>query len=244
MFKWALALLVVCSTFQQAVASDQHYLIAQNELSDVSDPFSDFSEFSEGSEEEADVNFFRNGRFINFGLMFGYQIYTSQMAEVFGNSTPFGFFLNYFFDLRFAAQFTYISGQGTFAASSLNEKVSTNSNLTLFSIDIKYYMNTDNVTKGLAQFNPYMIVGFTQVSRTLSNYDTANINRDSTNGFEIGAGMEIPIMDNNLFVGGQMLFHLINFENENQEIELNSEQTGKFPSGDVMTFMFLLGKNF
>ena len=38
---------------------------AQYEGDDVYDPFADYSEFEENSQEEADINFFRNGRFFN-----------------------------------------------------------------------------------------------------------------------------------------------------------------------------------
>ena len=35
---------------------------AQDEEGNVYDPFIDYSEFEEAGEEEADINFFRNGR--------------------------------------------------------------------------------------------------------------------------------------------------------------------------------------
>ena len=43
-------------------AENQYRLLAQSGT-DAYDPFVDYSEFEEVSEEEADINFFRNGRF-------------------------------------------------------------------------------------------------------------------------------------------------------------------------------------
>ncbi len=230
--------------FQQAQAAPTGYLMAQNN-SGSTDPFADFSEFSEDAEEEADINFFKNGRFFNAGIMIGTQVYTEAMAEVFSSSTPFGIYITYFFDLRFALQFTYLSSQGTASAvSNLENTFSNSSELTMFGIDIKYYFNTQNVTRGLADLNPYLIVGFAQVVRTISSDASLNIGQDSTNGFEIGAGIEFPMLQNKMYIGFQGMFHLINFANETQELEIDNDPTGIFPGGDVISALAIVGVNF
>ena len=62
------------ANFHLQSKSSPHYLLAQNtpatnqntqNIDEESfDPFSDYSEFDESSDEEADINFFRNGRFL------------------------------------------------------------------------------------------------------------------------------------------------------------------------------------
>ena len=46
---------------------------AQYDGDDVYDPFADYSEFEENNQEEADINFFRNGRSFNVNFLFGGQ---------------------------------------------------------------------------------------------------------------------------------------------------------------------------
>src|ERR1041385_294119 len=58
---------------------DRHYLVAQHDADDSYDPFGDYSEFEEASDEEADLNFFRNGRFFTLGFQVGYQRFTDVM---------------------------------------------------------------------------------------------------------------------------------------------------------------------
>ena len=57
----------------EAGAGTSSYLLAQNKGSgeddDSYDPFADYSEFEEDSQEEADIHFFRNGRFFTLGFI-------------------------------------------------------------------------------------------------------------------------------------------------------------------------------
>src|ERR1700738_2564620 len=73
------------------------------------DPFSDYSEFEEGSEEEADVNFFHNGRMFSVGIIGGYESFTDVLGVIYKPNMTYGVFLSYFFDLRFALQVSYIT---------------------------------------------------------------------------------------------------------------------------------------
>src|SRR5688572_13060827 len=73
------------------------------------DPFSDYSEFEEGSEEEADVNFFHNGRFFTVGLAAGHASFTDVLGVLYKPNFTYGLFLSYFFDLRFAIQVSYLT---------------------------------------------------------------------------------------------------------------------------------------
>src|SRR3954466_15975042 len=74
------------------------YLLAQTDPDEAYDPFSDYSEFDESSDEEADINFFRNGRFFTVGFAAGMRSYTENMANIYQSSVSYGLFFAYFFD--------------------------------------------------------------------------------------------------------------------------------------------------
>ncbi len=225
--------------------------VAQFDADDTYDPFADYSEFDEAQDEEADINFFRNGRFVTVGFMGGFRGFTEGLGGMYRPATAFGLYLSYFFDLRFALQFSFLTSDHTFRVSGPSGLVGKGSvGITTFGLDIKYYVNTQNVTKGLAKFNPYFIAGFSRVDRTTSLQDPQGdvlpgFGREGAMGFDLGLGIELPMLRNKMYFGGQGMYQLVNFQNENTEIRFNNgEATGKFPNGDAWTLLGVIGVNF
>lgn len=220
---------------------------AQFDADDSFDPFADYSEFEGAEDEEADINFFRNGRFVTMGFMGGVRNWTEGLGQILSSSNPhFGFFLNYFFDLRFALQFSFLTGDHDFGVkTTANNKKTGNVGIQNFGVDLKYYVNTQNVTRGLAAFNPYFIGGISQMYRTTTVSGVTGFGKESATAFDLGAGIEFPMLRNKMFFGFQGLYQLVTFKNENSPIVFNNgEQTGIYPTGDTYTAVFVMGVNF
>lgn len=255
-----LRLLLFCALFASfgplsahgAEGDSRPLQIAQFDADDTYDPFADYSEFDEAQDEEADINFFRNGRFVTVAFTGGFRGFTERLGAIYRPSTAFGLYLSYFFDLRFAVQFSFLTSDHTFGVTSntSGQKATGNVSLTAFGIDIKYYVNTQNVTKGLAAINPYFIGGFSRVDRTTTLRDpngdpVPGFGREGAMGFDLGIGIELPMLRNKMYFGAQTMYQLVNFHNENSEIVFaNGDKTGKYPSGDSYTVLGLLGVNF
>jgi hypothetical protein len=223
------------------------YRVAQFDADDTYDPFADYSEFDEAQEEEADINFFRNGRFVTIGFTGGYRGFTGGLGSMYKPATAFGLYLSYFFDLRFALQFSFLTSDHTFSVTSSSSglKATGNVSITTYGVDLKYYLNTQNVTKGLAKFNPYFIGGFARVDRTTSIADVQGFGKEGAMAFDLGLGIELPMMRNKMYFGGQVMYQMVNFANENTEVVFaNSDRTGKYPNGDSWTTLGILGINF
>ncbi len=224
---------------------EESYQIAQSDETDAYDPFADYSDFSESESEEADINFFRNGRFYTFGAMLGRTQYTGTYGDHMDPGLNFGIFLNYFFDLRFAVQFTFYSSSHDFKLTTptTQSEIRQNTKLTSMNVDVKYYFNTQNVTKGLANLSPYALVGFTQVSQAaVIDIRTA---KSTSSGFNLGAGIEIPIMRNAMYVGAQLGYQFVQFKGEGEEVVYNEvEPTGIFLTGDLLNIHAVMGVNF
>ncbi len=214
------------------------------DASDAYDPFIDYNEYEIADEEEADINFFRHGRFLTMGFLIGQRIFTEGMADVFKNDISYGLYLSYFFDLRFALQFGYVTGNHAITVPTTN--ITGNAKLNGLSVDLKYYLNTQNVTKGLATLNPYFIGGFTSYSRESTVDGQPEFAKDSAMAFDLGAGIEIPMMQNKMYFGAQVLYQLVNFPDENSEItyDVPAVGTGHYPNGDIISVMAILGVNF
>lgn len=222
---------------------------AQYEGDDVYDPFADYSEFEENNQEESDINFFRNGRFFNIAIMMGGRMLTQGMADFIDPAPSPGFAMTYWFNLRFALQFSYVYSQhklgpipsGTLDGSGNPIIYQGNMSLNSVAFDLKYYLNTSNVTRGLADLNPYLLLGFSQNTRNFSLVDEQQVAKDSGGGLDIGFGIELPVSHKNLFVGLQFVYTYVDFSTENQPYPTNPPI---YLNGDVMNAHILFGFNF
>ncbi len=220
------------------------YSLAQYDGDDVYDPFADYSEFEEDSQEEADINFFRNGRFFNVGLLFGGRMFTGGMAEFVEASPSPGLALTYFFNLRLALQFSYTYSQhllGPIPDPANSSTVDGNVGMSSIAFDLKYYFNTNNVTRGLADLNPYILGGFSQNTRSFSLVDQTIVAKDDGAGIDLGFGIEIPVARNEMFIGAQFTYTYVNFATENQPWTQNPNN---YLDGDIMQLYLIFGFNF
>lgn len=226
-------------------------LYAQSESSDAFDPFSDYSEFDQDSDEEADVNFFRNGRLLTLGLAAGPRQFTGNMSSVYGSGPNFGIQISYFFDLKTALGVGIMTGDSSLKFSTLSgnttNNYSGNVSFTSINFNLKYFMNTQNVTKGLADINPYILGGFSQWYRTVTIAEFNSQSRENVMGADLGIGVEIPLMRRKAFLGLQATYHYINFADENKDFLFNgttNEFLDKKINGDLVDFLLIIGLNF
>ena len=244
-----LALLIIVGVAPQRVLAEDYsaplLLAFSQDGTGIYDPFADYSEFDENSEEEADLNFFRNGRLFTTGIILGYQGFTENMANIYEPAPMFGFYLSYFFDLRFALQLSISSSSNDINFNALGKRIVGSSTLGGYGLSLKYFINTQNITRGLAQFNPYFTCGITQVVlSTKISSDTAVAN-DNGFGAEMGGGIEFPIMHGSTYIGFQATYKLITFkEIEGSEIVTQQGATGIIPRGDLFNLVAVFGVNF
>ena len=230
----------------QSQGQERSYLVAENEVDDSYDPFSDYSEFDEASDEEADINFFRHGRFLTVGFDFGLRGFTGNLNKLYTSAPTYGLFLSYFLDMRSAIELGFNTGDHAFEAISPGERIGGNVSITMIHLNFKYYFNTQNLTRGLGNLNPYVLGGFSQVYRTYTIEGADNFSRESTMGMNAGAGIEIPIMRKKAFVGGQAVYHYINFRDENTTIKNSTSGVdyGVKPNGDSFDITAIIGLSF
>jgi hypothetical protein len=237
----------LAKNLDQKLTPKNSYLLAQSDPDEAYDPFSDYSEFDEASDEEADINFFRNGRFFTVGIEGGMRGYTGNMAKIYGSAPSYGLTLSYFFDLRLALAIGFKTGDSAVTIGTSQQTYTGNVSITSLNFDLKYYLNTQNVTRGLADLNPYIVGGLAQFYRTYTLSNLEGYSRDSSMGVDIGAGLEIPLMRRKAYLGVQGIYHYVSFSDENKAF-LN-DGTSSIPltntiSGDLYDLAIILGMNF
>lgn len=211
---------------------------------DAYDPFADYSEFDQATEEEADINFFRNGRFFTIGFLGGYRSFTSILGELYQGAPSFGGYISYFFDLRFAMQLTYLTGDHNFKLSQGTSTINGTASVQELGFGIKYFLNTQNVTRGLAAINPYVLVGLEQVYRSQRFDGAVGVAQDGALGFAGSFGIEIPMMRSKMYFGAETTYVYVGFPDENNQIIVGSNSTGVYPRGDMIRFNGIIGINF
>ncbi len=231
-----------------SLAQSEHksYLLAQIDPDEAYDPFTDYSEFDEESDEEADINFFRNGRFFTIGLSGGMRGFTGNFANAYTSAPAMGIYLSYFFDLRLALSLGFQTGDHAVKFTTLGGTKTYQGNVSMSSInfDLKYYLNTQNVTRGLADLNPYLLGGMGQFYRTYTIEGLDGYSRDSTMGFDLGVGVEIPLMRKKAYLGIQATYHYVEFGDENKSYVQTGEKLDANLSGDIYDILFIIGMNF
>lgn len=232
---------------------------AAPEADDSFDPFSDYNEFDQETDEEADIHFLRNGRYLTLGLLLGYRDFTKGFAEGYDPGLNYGLQFSYFFDLNLAVALSYTTGDHAVAFNSytttglsqISEAYTGTVNIQIFDIHLKYYANTDNVTKGLADLNPYLLVGSGMFVRTYNLNESFSNDPDKVVGFRLGGGIEIPLVQRRFYFGAQALYNFVQFPDESNHFidEGGTGTPNPLPidphlDGDIFEVNFIIGTNF
>jgi hypothetical protein len=234
---------------------------AQAETDEAFDPFADYNDSEQSADEEADINFFKNGRFLNMGLLIGYRGFTDGFSQGYSTAPSVGVQFSYFFDLQLATALSYsMSNHGVEFFSyndanftSISQKYTGTVNLQAFHLNVKYYFNTENVTRGLADLSPYMLVGAGQYTRTYNLSNSATLEPDRPIGFTVATGIEIPLMRHRAYLGLQATYHFVQFPDENND-RIEEDKVGQAEpvlspvrprlNGDIYELVTTLGINF
>lgn len=173
---------------------------------EVYDPFSDYSDFEITKEEEKDINFFNADKFLSLGLAVYYVTPTRGLSSHFDSVQSFGFFINYWFDLRTAVQVDFLSRTHDFK-DILGVNVSGKSEFSEISLNVKYYVNPNDIVYSLALLNPHVMFGIGTLSRTFTAQGE-NIGQGDSGLIYHGAlGIEIP-MGTSFFIGLQAKYSI------------------------------------
>lgn len=217
-------------------------LEAENEdfsETNVYDPFIDYTEFEKTEKEKKDIQFFKEGRFITLGLGLGGRLFTGSlqrhMAPFLNYGAQVGLFLNLNFMLQFYELFSIHPMQ-------LGEDGGI---FQLFGggIDLKYFFDKERLTRSIAFFNPYLLVGFSMIQGTLiPNGEEFRRQAELGFGFRTGGGFEIQIGER-FFTGLHVDFNFIEFGWELQEWTFR-DGTSTYLKGDLVNILYIVGLNF
>ncbi len=224
--------------------------LAQQQYSDPSDtydPFTDYSEFQDTTTEEADIYFFKHGRLLSIGLLGGMRMLTQKLGQHTRQGFIIGGFFSFFFNMRIAIQFHYTTGIHPFRSLEVEindpnrERFVSEMLLSQIGFDLKYYLNTQNITEGLASFNPYFMIGGSSITRRIKFRNEGTVaDLKRIFGFHGGIGIEFPLTLNKIFFGLEVQYQFVKFPT----IGLGGEQFNLRSPTHVFKGIGILGVNF
>jgi len=220
-------------------------------VDDAFDPFADYSDFVEASTEETDVNFFKFGRMMSVGAILGLNSFTGELGNIIENDIRYGAFFTFYLGIQSAVQVSYSTAthSSKFEVEEIDESFNGVADHSILSLHFKYFLNTQNFTKAVSKFNPYVIGGFSQIDRTITDFEAASLGGDNSGSFDLGFGAEYIFNNRKNFVSFQLMYYKTDFPNEGDFIPVTQEDGEVFTTdltmaGDMLTFSLMLGINF
>lgn len=224
----------------------------ESSIEDAYNPFADYSDFVEAATEETDINFFKFGRMLSIGFTAGQQGFTNKMNKIYSPSLSFGGFLNYHMSIPFAIQLNFSTSthDTSWSVPAVNETFSGQARFNSFGLYGKYFLNTQNLTRAIAKYNPYFIAGVSQMTREVKSPSQISIiAKDPALSIDFGGGIEYMFNSNKHFFSLQFLYQKVDFQDENTEITIKGSNdevinTGLKAKGDLFKIMMSIGFNF
>ena len=135
--------------------SNPPLLFAKQGSFETFDPFVDYNEFQDVEMEREGIKFLKTGRLLTLSVFGGYEGMTFSMRRLYGDALlTAGAAISFFFDLQLAMQLGLI-----FPRKRYLSILQTYPSFSSYYLDFKYYFSKQNLIKGLAFLNPYLIFG-------------------------------------------------------------------------------------
>lgn len=183
----------------------------------ISGPYSDYGEFDSGEDEDANERFFQYGRFFGVGLGAGLTTATGNAGRIYqGNGLMVELRLDYWFDFHFALQ---LGVQNSKHSYNLGQDGLTDVNLFRTLLQVKYYIDTHDLSAPLTFVGPNLILGGGFYQRVdnigVSSSDSATaIDTQNAFGINFGAGLEFTLKPKKVYLQFEGLMHLVQFKDD------------------------------
>lgn len=187
----------------------------------ISGPFSEYGEFDTAEDEANDERFFQYGRFFGIGVGAGLTTATGNAGKLYQGGFPtIDFRLDYWFDFQFALQ---VSVQNSRHNYNLQPDGLVDTNLFRILFQVKYYLDTRDLSAPIAFVSPHLIGGGGTYRRTDTKTPvntetgiTGQTTTDTVNAFGVnfGAGLELTIKPRKTYLQLEALAHLVQFSDE------------------------------
>lgn len=220
-----------------------------DEYKGITDPFGDPSNYEFSEDEKEDKAFFHLGRFIMFGFDIGVGIFTGGLGRSNNPGAYYGGRLLYFFDksIAFEAAVHFVSHLDKVQPNT-SQFVEIDTTLLPLTGGFRYYFDTQSAPKAIAIANPYLAFGGGGYFRSQAITRVQGINFTSPDAYNVhfgfygAAGVEFPIYRRHVYLGVDLRYHAIFFDDEDDRLGTLLDEGDR--AGDYFTTVLTLTYNF
>lgn len=197
-------------------------------------PYTQYGEFNSDEDEAEDTKFFQYGRFYGVSLGVGYEGATGNKGTLYNGGLPaFEFKVQYWFDFNLAltlgvytVKHSFIGVLDADAAGNANTPASRHEiNIFKVGADLKYYIDTKDLSAAITFAGPYLTAGFGSYSRTLTDSAAADSpDQETSLGFNFGGGLEFTLKPKKTYFNLESKFHVVNFQGDDSGVNVNGTQ--------------------
>jgi opacity protein-like surface antigen len=184
----------------------------------VDAPYNNYGSFNEEEDEAEDLRFFQLGRFFGLSVGLGYQSALGNKGILYQGGFPaFQFKMHHWFDFHLALGMSVYSASQYFYERRTGDSDVKRYDFSLLKIglDLKYYLNVENMNSIVHFANPYFIVGFANYRRNLKSEDALEDPEDESKmGYHLGAGFEFPFKPKKTYLNIETNLHFVSFSDE------------------------------
>lgn len=176
-----------------------------------STPFTEYGEFSDQSEEDAEMRFFQFGRFFGIGLGMGFDGVTGNRGLLWQGGFPgYNFKLHCWLDFNFAIALGFRAESFYYDFEARGGR--TDINIVMPGIDLRYYIDTKDLSSAISFSNPYLIMGLGIYNKTDTNANEGTQEQDTAYGVAVGAGFEFPVKAKSFYIWTEARFEMVNYK--------------------------------
>lgn len=179
-------------------------------------PYTQYGDFNQQDEEAEGIKFLQYGRLFGVSIGTGYSgVFGDRGALYQGGFPMIDVKLHYWFDFHFAFDLAFWTANHYYTAPTNSDGQSGTVTVNLYSLmfDIKYYIDTKDLTAPISFANPYFLVG----AGSMNKSETANGTTASDTAFAVAAGMglEFALKPRSAYFDLEAKFYSANFQDTN-----------------------------
>lgn len=191
---------------------------AQDEEDHSGTPYTEYGEFNEDEDEAAEARFYQFGRFFGVSLGLNYEGATGNRGRLWTGGFPgFDFRIHYWFDFNFAMDMGFYTSPHKFDAGPLLGGPN-DVRVTAIILNLKYYIETKNLSSGITFVNPYFLGGVGSYTKTQTPRDAPTaVDKDTKFGMGLGGGLEFALNPRKVYFGLEGKIHHVPFKDNSYD---------------------------
>lgn len=228
---------VLClAAASRAFADDRASQPEEDDFSSA--PGLEYGDFNEESEEAETTRFFQFGRFFGVSFGLGYEGVTGNRGRLWKPSFPgLDLRFHYWFDFQMALDLGIYTATHTYDAKvrgGVNDV-----NITWMGFNLKYYLNTRDLSSGITFAGPFLSIGAGSYSKSESTPTNTGVgaDKDAKFGFAAGAGLEFAIAPRKTYFQLEGKAHFVRFK-DTQSAAFSAPEDGGLPNLSGMLYTF------